>query len=132
MRAPLGVPVPSLHDAAQVRQGVRHARHHPEGERGLARINRSARYSAMPLNEYLAMANRTLFVAHIENREILNEIGVLCEMLSLDVLFVGAGYLSQSLGVPGELAPRWCARRYAGYRLHRPRRQARRCGGGPR
>lgn len=97
-----GVQVPSVRTVDEARAAVRHARHHPLGERGFARANRSARYGAMPLSDYFRDANRTLLTIHVENAAMVDAIGALCAVPSIDVLFLGAADLSQSLGVPGE------------------------------
>ncbi|WP_414902118.1 HpcH/HpaI aldolase family protein [Sphingomonas flavalba] len=97
-----GVQLPALRGAAQAAAAARFARHFPDGERGLARANRSADYGAMPLTDYFAQSRRILVSVHVENREMVDDIDALCAVPGVDILFLGTADLSQSLGVPGE------------------------------
>lgn len=96
-----GIQVPSLKSAEDVRDVIRKAKYWPEGERGSARACRAAAYGTSGA-DYEARANRdTLVSVHIENKEMVEEIEALCAIDALDVLFIGPGDLSQSLGHPG-------------------------------
>ena len=97
-----GVQVPSLKSALQLRDAVSRARFHPLGQRGFARSARAGRYGQVPLEDFFADAAETLFVAHVENQEMITEIDDACATPGLDVLFIGAGDLSQSMGYPGQ------------------------------
>lgn len=95
-----GIQVPSLKTADEVRDVIRKAKYWPLGERGSARACRAAGYGAAP--DYEARANReTLVSVHVENREMVEQVEALCAIDELDVLFIGPGDLSQSLGHPG-------------------------------
>lgn len=98
-----GIQIPTLQSAAQVREVAGFARHHPQGSRGLARVNRSARFGAMSLDAYFEMANQVLLAVHVENRDMALQVQDLCDIDGLDIIFVGAADLSQSLGLPGKL-----------------------------
>lgn len=96
-----GIQVPSLKSAEQVREVIQHAKYWPKGERGSARACRAAAYG-LSGGDYEERANRdTLISVHIENKEMVEEVDALCEIEDLDVLFIGPGDLSQSLGHPG-------------------------------
>lgn len=96
-----GIQVPSLKTAEQVRDVVRHAKYWPLGERGSARACRAAGYGTVP--DYEQVANReTLISVHIENKEMVEQVDALCGIDELDVLFIGPGDLSASLGHPGD------------------------------
>jgi len=96
-----GIQVPSLKTAAQVREVIARSKYWPIGERGSARACRAAGYGTSG-PDFEARANRdTVISVHIENREMVEQIDALCDIEHLDVLFIGPGDLSQSLGHPG-------------------------------
>lgn len=98
-----GIQVPSLKSAADVREVIRKAKYWPLGERGSARACRAAAYGTLP--DYEQRANReTLVSVHVENKEMVEDIEALCAVDELDVLFIGPGDLSASLGHPGDAA----------------------------
>jgi 4-hydroxy-2-oxoheptanedioate aldolase len=95
-----GIQVPSLKSAAEVREVIRKAKYWPLGERGSARACRAAGYGTVA--DYEQRANReTLVSVHVENKEMVEDIEALCAVDELDVLFIGPGDLSASLGHPG-------------------------------
>ncbi len=96
-----GIQVPSLKTADQVRDVIRKAKYHPLGERGAARACRAGAYGTTGA-EYESRANAdTLVAVHIENKEMVEQVEALCGIDELDVLFIGPGDLSHSLGHPG-------------------------------
>lgn len=96
-----GIQVPSLKSAAQVEDVIRMAKYWPDGERGSARACRAAGYGTSG-PDYQEKANRhTLVSVHVENKEMVEEVDALCALDQLDVLFIGPGDLSESLGHPG-------------------------------
>lgn len=98
-----GIQVPSLKSAAEVRDLIRKAKYWPLGERGSARACRAAGYGTVP--DYEARANaETLVSVHVENKEMVEDIEALCAIPELDVVFIGPGDLSASLGHPGNAA----------------------------
>jgi 4-hydroxy-2-oxoheptanedioate aldolase len=98
-----GVQVPSLRDPENVREVIFRAKYHPIGGRGWAPGCRAADYAFFDTDEYVARANRdTLVCVHVENREMVDQVEALCRIEHLDVLFIGTGDLSQSLGHPGK------------------------------
>lgn len=95
-----GIQVPSLKSAGEVREVIRKAKYWPLGERGSARACRAAGYGTVA--DYEQRANReTLVSVHVENKEMVEDIEALCAIDALDVLFIGPGDLSASLGHPG-------------------------------
>jgi len=96
-----GIQVPSLKSAAEVREVIRRAKYWPLGERGAARACRAAGYGSVPDYEQRANAE-TLVSVHIETKEMVDEVEALCAIDELDVLFIGPGDLSASLGHPGD------------------------------
>ncbi|MGD9810484.1 MAG: HpcH/HpaI aldolase/citrate lyase family protein [Sphingobium sp.] len=96
-----GIQVPSLKTAEDVREVVRHAKYWPVGERGSARACRAADYGLSGPNWEQRANDGTLISVHIENKEMVEQVDQLCEIDALDVLFIGPGDLSQSMGHPG-------------------------------
>lgn len=98
-----GVQVPSLRTPEQARDVVLRSKYHPIGERGWAPGCRAAGYAFFDAADYAARANReTLVCVHVENKEMVGRIEELCQVDHVDVLFIGTGDLSQSLGHPGK------------------------------
>lgn len=96
-----GIQIPSLKSAAQVEEAIRHAKYSPIGERGAARACRAAGYGFAGA-DFEERANRGQLVSvHVENKEMVEDIEALCRVEHLDVLFIGPGDLSHSLGHPG-------------------------------
>jgi 4-hydroxy-2-oxoheptanedioate aldolase len=95
-----GIQVPSLKNAGDVREVIRKAKYWPLGERGSARACRAAGYGTVPDYEQRANAE-TLVSVHVENKEMVEDIEALCAIPELDVVFIGPGDLSASLGHPG-------------------------------
>lgn len=97
-----GVQIPSLRSAKAAREIVGYSKYHPLGERGWAPGCRAGDYAFTPAQSYIEQANRdTLIVVHVENAAMVDDIDALCDVEHLDVVFLGTGDLSQSLGHPG-------------------------------
>jgi 4-hydroxy-2-oxoheptanedioate aldolase len=96
-----GVQVPSLNTPEEVAGVVRYSKYVPVGERGWARGCRAADYAFDTDEDYGTRANRdTIISVHIETKAMLDHIDALCAIEALDVLFIGTGDLSQSMGHP--------------------------------
>ncbi|GAC1545483.1 MAG: 4-hydroxy-2-oxoheptanedioate aldolase [Candidatus Velthaea sp.] len=102
-RGAAGLQLPHIVNADEARAAVRAAKYFPEGERGLAVGTRSSRYGfGESVSEYIARANReTLICVQIEHADALPHIEEIAAVPGVDVVFVGAMDLSQSLGHPG-------------------------------
>jgi 4-hydroxy-2-oxoheptanedioate aldolase len=98
-----GVQVPSLTDAADARVVVDAMRYFPVGHRGFATTTRAARYTFCDPQEFLAYSNNELLcVIMVERLKMVEQLEALCAIPSVDVLFIGAGDLSQEVGKPGQ------------------------------
>ena len=98
-----GIQVPNLHTAQEAAEAVRKMRYYPRGNRGFAMTTRAARYTFCPKEEFLRQTNDELLsVIMVENTEMAAQVPVLCEDPEIDVLFIGTGDMSQSLGVLGQ------------------------------
>lgn len=99
-----GIQVPQVRSASEAREVVKAARFFPDGERGVCRFVRAARYSAIPRDEYFRKANRSLVILQIEGTQAIDELDEILRVEGFDILFVGPYDLSQSLGVPGQVS----------------------------
>lgn len=99
-----GVQLPGLSTPLQASEAVACSKYSPQGKRGYSTAQRGARFGLWkeepPYIEY-ANAN-SLTVAHVENVEMAGRVDELAAIPELDVLFVGPGDLSQSMGLPGK------------------------------
>lgn len=100
----LGIQVPQVQNAEQALAVVKRAKFHPEGERGVCRFVRAAKYSTLDRHEYFREANEALVILQLEGIEALGNIDAIVDVPGIDVLFIGPYDLSQSLGVPGQIA----------------------------
>ena len=99
-----GIQVPHVKSPEDAQAVIRAAKFHPAGERGICRFVRAARYSSTPRNEYFEQANKTLVILQVEGQEAINSIDDILGVEGFDILFVGPYDLSQSLGIPGDVA----------------------------
>lgn len=96
-----GIMVPHVRTAAEAEWAVKFARFAPDGLRGMDGVEAAARYSLVPMREYMEWARRETFVLfQVEDRETLDAIDEIAGMDGLDGLFMGPADLSQSLGIP--------------------------------
>ena len=103
-RGAWGVQVPHINTAEEARAAVSAVKYYPEGERGLFSRGRPADYGfSGSTPEYVAAANRnTLVCLMLEEVEAIANIPELLQVPGVDVYFIGAGDLSQSMGYPGQ------------------------------
>jgi 4-hydroxy-2-oxoheptanedioate aldolase len=95
-----GVLVPRVSTAAQAAMAVKASRYPPLGERGVG-PGRAAGYGYR-IPEYLAGANDRVVVAvQVETAEGLANIEAIAAVQGIDVIFVGPGDLSVSIGAVG-------------------------------
>lgn len=98
-----GLIVPHVRSAEQVRQIVADCRYTPMGRRGFG-PRRPSRYGHLPASQYIAEANRDLFVvAQIETAEALNELDEIVKIPGLDSLALGPNDLASALGYLNQL-----------------------------
>jgi len=99
-----GIMVPHCMDKEEAEWVVRNAKFAPLGLRGLDGIEAAADHSLQPMKEYMQEANQeTFIVVQIEDAEALDRVDEIASVEGVDVLFVGRGDLSQSLGIPMQL-----------------------------
>ena len=99
-----GVQIPSLVDVEIARYGAQFARYYPLGNRGMSLDQRSADYGMAKAAEYFRHANENVsLVLQVEKKEMVDQVEELCKIPQLDIIFIGPGDLSQSLGKPGQM-----------------------------
>jgi 4-hydroxy-2-oxoheptanedioate aldolase len=102
-----GLLVPMVNTPEMASNVVRFAKYSPAGSRGIDVYARSARFGAIPKEEYFAAANRrTLIAVQIEGAEGLANVCPIADVHGVDVVYVGPYDLSQSLGIPGQVNDR--------------------------
>lgn len=116
----IGICVPHIRDAADAAQAVTYAKYPPAGDRAMSPYVRAAGYGVQGTwEEYWHTANDEVVVmVLIEDREALEHTEAIAAVPDLDVLWIGTGDLSQSLGVPGS-HPSLAAARERGLRAAR-------------
>lgn len=98
------VEVPEINNYEQAQKLADSARYYPNGQRGLCRYVRAAKYSQMPKDEYFRSANQNVMViAHLEGIEGINNLDKILSVDGIDIIFIGPYDLSQSLGFPGQV-----------------------------
>jgi 4-hydroxy-2-oxoheptanedioate aldolase len=96
-----GILVPHCKSAAEARQWVEWTRFPPLGRRGFDGSGRDADHGVVSPLEHMAHANCETFLAlQVEDVEALEQIEEIAAVPGFDILFVGPGDLSISLGVP--------------------------------
>ena len=96
-----GIMAPHCHDGAEAEQWVRWCKFPPLGERGWDGSGADADYSLTHPREYLARANEQNFLmVQIEVAGAAQRADEIARVPGVDLLFIGLGDLSISLGVP--------------------------------
>ena len=98
-----GVQVPSLCTVADAEAVVDNLRFYPLGHRGFGLTTRAAKYTFCDSQEFMDYSNNELLcVIMVEKLEMIEQLDALCDIPSVDVLFIGPGDLSQEVGKPGQ------------------------------
>ncbi|MBM3724825.1 MAG: aldolase [Acidobacteria bacterium] len=96
-----GLMVPHCRGPEEARQWVDWIKFPPIGRRGLDGVGADADFGLASTAEHLEFANRETFIAlQIEDREAVDRIDEIAAVPGFDMLFIGPGDLSLSLGVP--------------------------------
>jgi len=96
-----GIMVPHVRSVAEAEWALKFSRYAPDGLRGMDGVEAAARYSLVPMAEYMEWARRETFVIfQVEDRETLDVLDDIAAMDGLDGLFMGPADLTQSLGIP--------------------------------
>ncbi len=103
-RGAWGVQVPHVNTRQEAEAAVSACKYYPEGQRGIYSRGRPAEYgSSGSTQDYAAQANaNTLVCLMLEEVEAVDNIDEIVRVKGVDVLFIGSGDLSQSMGYPGQ------------------------------
>jgi 4-hydroxy-2-oxoheptanedioate aldolase len=99
-----GIIVPNVNSREEAERAVKAVKYYPLGERGCG-YGHSMDYSLkQPFAEHVKEANReTMVITQCEAKEGLDNLEEIVKVPGIDIIFIGPGDLSQSLGVPGQL-----------------------------
>ena len=105
-RGAWGVQVPHVNTREEAEAAVAACKYFPDGERGSFSRGRPAEYGmGGTTQEYFAKANaNTLVCLMLEEVVAVSNIAEIARVKGVDVLFIGSGDLSQSMGYPGQQA----------------------------
>lgn len=96
-----GIQVPMIDDAGMAKRAVSSCKFAPDGTRGCS-AGRGSKWGSYE-NYYVDANKERLTVCMCETKESVNNIGHIVKTDMLDVLFVGTGDLSQSMGHTGNI-----------------------------
>jgi 4-hydroxy-2-oxoheptanedioate aldolase len=103
-----GVMIPRVETTVAAGEAARHVRYPPDGDRGVALMNRGARFGSRSPEEMAA--GRPLVITQIETTGALDELDGIARTAGVDVMFLGPSDLTWALGIPGQTAdPRYLA-----------------------
>ncbi len=102
-RGAQGVQVPHVNTAEDARAAVDAVKYYPLGRRGVTSSTRSAGYGFRgSIPDYIKFSNEeTLVCVMIEEREAVRNLPEILKVDGVDVFFVGAADLAQTMGFPG-------------------------------
>jgi 4-hydroxy-2-oxoheptanedioate aldolase len=105
-RGAWGVQVPHVNTREEAEAAVAACKYFPDGQRGSFSRGRPAEYGmGGTTQEYFAKANaNTLVCLMLEEVVAVDNIAEIVKVKGVDVLFIGSGDLSQSMGHPGQQA----------------------------
>lgn len=99
-----GIMVPHVMSLDDAKKVVWMTRFHPVGRRPADGGNADAFYCNVPFDEYVAQANLERFIIlQIEDPEPLNELDAIADVEGYDILLLGIGDFSHSIGAPGQM-----------------------------
>jgi 4-hydroxy-2-oxoheptanedioate aldolase len=103
-RGAWGVQIPHVNTREEAEAAVAACKYFPEGSRGIYSRGRPAEYGiGATTPEYVQAANaNTLVCLMLEEVEAIRNIDDIVRVKGVDVLFIGSGDLSQSMGYPGQ------------------------------
>lgn len=98
------IDLPMANSPDLLEEFVRHARYSPEGARGFIGSSRAMRYGLGGdiVEEQRRINQELCLMAQIETREAVERREELCSVPGIDIIFIGPGDLSTSLGVTGQ------------------------------
>jgi 4-hydroxy-2-oxoheptanedioate aldolase len=98
-----GVIIPHINTVEDLKIVLEKSKFYPDGQRGVCRYVRAAKYSSKSKEEYFSSSNDSLIIIQIEGIQGINNINDIIDFGGFDILFIGTYDLSQSLGVIGQV-----------------------------
>ncbi len=99
-----GIMYPRCDDAREAAEAASWARFAPQGRRGCDAGNPDVPYLSMPIDQYVAEANRqTFLIVQIESPEALEKVDEIAAVDGVDLLLLGPGDYSILSGCPGQM-----------------------------
>jgi 4-hydroxy-2-oxoheptanedioate aldolase len=99
-----GLLVPHIESKEDAQAAAKASRYYPQGERGMAGARWSHHGAAGPMTEMIKQANDAVLVmALLESARGADEIDEIVAVPGIDVIWIGASDLSQSLGLPAQV-----------------------------
>lgn len=100
----MGLLLPLIETADQLRTIMHHTKFHPDGKRILNLRGPHTEYQAGDIGETIRHLNdQTLMIVMIESQKGLDNLEEICAVPGVDAIMIGPDDLSQDLGVPGQL-----------------------------
>ncbi len=100
----LGVQIPFVCNAKDVKNAVSAAKYHPLGNRGMNPFTRATGYDPDAFGACMKWANENvIMIVQVEGVEGVDHIDEIISEPGVDVIFLGPYDLSQSLGIPGKV-----------------------------
>lgn len=94
-----GLMLPRVRTIDEVREMVEAIKFPPQGRRGIDGVGAEADFGLLPVADYVTQANRENFlIVQIEEPEVVPHIDSIAALPGVDILFVGPGDLTLSLG----------------------------------
>lgn len=102
-----GIMYPRCDDAREAAEAVAWAKFAPAGRRGCDGANPDMPYLTMPIDRYVAEANRqTFLIVQIESPQALEQVDEIAAVDGVDILLLGPGDFSILSGFPGRMDDR--------------------------
>ena len=99
-----GFMIPRVRSIEYLKKIVDDVKFPPQGKRGLDGVNADANYGLMPVQDYMHFSNsQTFIVAQIEDVEAIPLIDQVAAVEGVDVVFIGQGDMSVSMGMAGQV-----------------------------
>jgi len=99
----MGLLIPHVDTAEEAREVVRHAKHHPLGERGMNLVGVHTGFAAPDGQRFIETMNReSLLIVQIESKKGIDNIDAILSVEGIDGAVIGRSDLSQDLNIPGQ------------------------------
>jgi 4-hydroxy-2-oxoheptanedioate aldolase len=99
-----GFMIPRVRSVDYIKRIVEDVKFPPLGKRGLDGVNADANFGLTPVKDYMRISNyQSFIVAQIEDAEAIPLIDQIAAVEGVDVVFIGQGDMSLSMGITGDV-----------------------------